>query len=112
MSHGLPSVTPDHVGAAINWIFGFFILSVVTAILKGRLAIWERPAEFFNGEAYAILSNPRNTVVLLLVAVIVYSIVVYRATLHLVYRDSGERPLIMVNDRDRHFKWPEYSAVH
>ena len=100
----LTFLKPEHLQAAVHWLFGFFLFSVIAAVTKGHLHILEDPRKFFNEEAYAFLSRPRHSALLLAAVCVLFALTASQHTVQLVYRGEGERPVIEVSGDEEFFQ--------
>ena len=96
-------IKPEHVDVAVNWIFGFFLLSVGTAFLRGKLRVLQEPSRFLGKDHFNFLSHWLFAVVVSCSGVAVFAIIVLNPAVHLDYADEGEKPTVIRNGNAQHF---------
>ena len=100
-------IKPDSIDAAVEWIFGFFLLSVVTAFVSSKMKIMQvlhEPSRFLGKDHFDLLSHWLTASVVFCIGVAVFVIIVLNPAVHLDYAAEGEKPTVTHNGNPLHFE--------
>ena len=96
-------IEPWHIDAAVEWIFGFFLLSVVAAFLSGKMRVLQEPSRFLGKDRFNLLSHWLTAVVAGCIGVVVFVMIVRNPAVHLDYAAGGEKPTVIHDGNQLHF---------
>ena len=96
-------ISPGLVDKIASGILGFFILSVGSAVLSGRLQFLKVPSRFLGKDYFSFLSHWLTVVVAACLGVVVFFIIVRNPAVHLDYPTGGEKPMVIFDGNPQHF---------
>ena len=96
-------IDPGLIDKMASGILGFFILSVGTAVISGRLQFLQEPSRFLGKDHFNVLSHWLTAVVVVCLGVVVFFIIVLTPAVHLDYAAGGEKPMVILNGTPQHF---------
>ena len=99
----LDILSPEYLDTGIDWIVGFFVVSVIPAIKRGRMQILHNPSRFLGEDLFAFLSSRFTSVVLLVSSVILFLVMIGSPSLYIDHNETGERPTVIIDGTVRHF---------
>ena len=98
------NIAPEDIDTVVEWIFGFFILSVVAAFASGKIMqVLQEPSRFLGKDRFNLLSHRLTVAGAGCFGVVVYLIIVFNPAVHLDYAAEGEKPMVIRNGNPLHF---------
>ena len=96
-------IEPTLIDKVTTGIFGFFILSVVTAVLRGKFQFLQEPSRFLGKDYFNFLSGGLAAWMFGLLGVLLFGYIFFNPAVHLDYEAEGEKPIVILNGNPRHF---------
>ena len=88
-------IEPEHIDTGVDWIFGFFIVSVGVAFTRGKLQLLMEPSKFLGKDYFNFLSRRGTAIVFGCLVAMVFGIIVFNPAVHLDYVAGGEKPMVI-----------------
>ena len=96
-------IEPAYIDKLVNWIFGFFIVSVGAAAFRGKLQFLLKPSVFLGKDYFNFLSGRIAAIVFGGLVVGVFVIIIFNPAVHLDYVEPGAKPTVIHNGNVSHF---------
>ncbi len=96
-------IEPEHIDTGVDWIFGFFIVSVGVAFTRGKLQLLMEPSKFLGKDYFNFLSRRGTAIVFGCLVAMVFGIIVFNPAVHLDYVAGGEKPMVIHKGSPQYF---------